>query len=279
MGIYDCFMFWNEIEILYIRLDTLYNYVDKFVICESKESHSKKIIKDEFVFIKNKSMFTKFMDKIIFIPVDKLPFDGDYTLDKNNNISYNNWHNENWQRTHLITGITEAKDDDIIAISDLDEIYDPTILPSIYKDIDTYKVIGVNHKLFYYYVNNLKTQLWQGSFFLKKKIITSPNFIQDLRNIRCRLPFYVTGGWHYSWMGGEEKIADKFKVVSEHDIIKKYNDKKHIKNVLENNKDLFNRTGYLGSSTLINIHENNNAPQNVDEYIKMFPVIFYNPKI
>ena len=278
MGIYDCFMFWNEVEILYMRLDTLYNYVDKFVICESKESHSKKITKDEFVFIKNKSMFSKFMDKIIFIPVDKLPFDGDYTLDKNNNIGWENWGNENWQRKHLITGIKDAKPDDIIAISDLDEIYDPAVLPSVYENIGRYKVIGVHHKLFYYYVNNLKEQLWQGSFFLKKKTISSPEFIQKTRDRRTHLPFYVTGGWHYSWMGGEEKISDKFQIVSEHDIIKKYNNKDHIKNVLENNTDLFNRSGYLGSSTLIDIHEKSNAPENVDEYIKMFPVIFYNPK-
>ena len=128
MAIYDCFMFWNETELLYMRLDILYNYVDKFIICESKESHSKNVIKEEFVFIQNKQMYQKFMDKIIFIPVDKLPFEGDFTLDKNNKDSWNNWHNENWQRNHLINGIIDAKDDDIIAISDLDEIYDPLVL-------------------------------------------------------------------------------------------------------------------------------------------------------
>lgn len=278
MVIYDCFMFWNEVEILYMRLDILYNYVDKFVICESKESHSKNVIKDEFVFIQNKNMYSKFMDKIIFIPVNKLPFEGDYTLDENKNDSWDNWNNENWQRKHLITGIVDAKNDDIIAISDLDEIYDPSILPSVYNNIDKYTIIGINHKLFYYYVNNLKKQLWQGSFFLKKKTITSPDIIQYIRNKRYKLPFYVTGGWHYSWMGGENKISEKFKVIAEHDIVKQYNNKEHIKNVLKNNTDLFNRNGELGSSKLINIHKNNNAPKNIDEYIKMFPVIFYKSK-
>ena len=269
-------MFWNEIEILYMRLDILYNYVDKFIICESKESHSKNIIKNEFVFLENKQLYNKFMDKIIFIPVDKLPFKGDYTLDKNNKYNWNNWRNENWQRNHLISGIIDAKDDDIIAISDIDEIYDPLILSSVYGNIDKYKVIGINHKLFYYYVNNLKKQVWQGSFFLKKKTITSPDIIQTIRNNRTKLPYYINGGWHYSWMGGEDRVSDKFQVIAEHDIIKQYNNKEHIKNVLENNTDLFNRTGYLGSSTLIDLHNDNNAPKKIEKYIKMFPIIFYS---
>jgi beta-1,4-mannosyl-glycoprotein beta-1,4-N-acetylglucosaminyltransferase len=279
MAIYDCFMFWNETELLYMRLDILYNYVDKFIICESKESHSKNVIKEEFVFIQNKQMYQKFMDKIIFIPVDKLPFEGDFTLDKNNKDSWNNWHNENWQRKHLVTGIVDAKEDDIIAISDLDEIYDPLVLSTVHSNIDRYNIIGINHKLFYYYVNNLKEQLWQGSFFLKKKSITSPDIIQTIRNRRTSLPCYINGGWHYSWMGGEDRVSDKFQVIAEHDIIKQYNNKEHIKNVLQNNTDLFNRNGYLGSSKLINIHDNNNAPEKIEEYIKMFPIIFYREKI
>ena len=64
MAIYDCFMFWNETELLYMRLDILYNYVDKFIICESKESHSKNVIKDDFVFIKNKQMYENLWIKL-----------------------------------------------------------------------------------------------------------------------------------------------------------------------------------------------------------------------
>ena len=223
MKLYDCFMFWNETELLYMRLDILYDYVDKFIICESKESHSKKVVKDEFVFIKNKHLYKKFMDKIIFIPVDKLPFEGDFTIDKDNNASWNNWHNENWQRKHLFTGIKDVNDNDIIAISDIDEIYDPSILSNVYSNIDKYNIIGINHQLFYYYVNNLKETIWQGSFFLRKKHITSGDIIQDIRNKRTRLKFYVDGGWHYSWMGGEDRVYDKFQVIAEHDINEQYN--------------------------------------------------------
>ena len=216
------------------------------------------------------------MDKIIFIPVDKLPFEGDFTIDKDNNASWNNWHNENWQRKHLFTGIKDVNDNDIIAISDIDEIYDPSILSNVYSNIDKYNIIGINHQLFYYYVNNLKETIWQGSFFLRKKHITSGDIIQDIRNKRTRLKFYVDGGWHYSWMGGEDRVYDKFQVIAEHDINEQYNNKEHIKEVLINNSDLFNRDGVLGSSKVIDIHIDNNAPKNIDEYIKLFPIIFYH---
>ena len=222
MPIYDCFMFWNEVEILYIRLDTLYEHVDKFIICESKESHSKRVTKKEYVFIENKQLYEKFMDKIIFIPVDNLPFEGDFA---NGNAI---WKNENWQRKNLFKIIKDVNDNDIIAISDIDEIYDPSLIPNITSNLDNYNIIGINHKLFYYYVNNLKTQVWQGSFFCRKKTITSENIIQEIRNIRTSLPYYVTGGWHYSWMGGENKICEKFQSIAEHDIIAQFNNKEHI---------------------------------------------------
>lgn len=273
MKIYDCFMFWNEIDLLYIRLDILYNYVYKFIICESKESHSKRITKDEYVFIKNKELYEKFMDKIIFIPIEKLPFEGDTA--KNNNIL---WKNENWQRKYLFNGIKNIKNinnNDIIAISDLDEIYDPKILPYVFENISKKYVIGCIHKLFYYYVNNLKKQNWKGTFFIENKNIINPELLQDLRNSRNNLNDYCIGGWHYSWMGGLNRIQEKFKVVAEHDIINQFDNKKHISNVLKNNSDLFNRKGYFGESTLIDIHKDNNSPENINHYIEKFPYLLY----
>ena len=70
--IYDCFMFNNEIEILHARIDYLYDVVDYFVICEAKVSHSRKIIKEEFNFIKHSDIFEKYMDKIICLFLFKM---------------------------------------------------------------------------------------------------------------------------------------------------------------------------------------------------------------
>ena len=270
-------MFWNEKEVLYMRLDTLYNYVDKFVICESKESHSKKIIKDEYVFIENKQLYEKFMDKIIFIPIEKLPYEGDTNFTKEG-VRINgcrNWKNENYQRKFLFNSITHLENNDIIAFSDVDEIYDPLILETVQNNIDKYKIIGVKHKLFYYYVNALKEQRWDGTFFIKKVNLVSSDTIQNIRDKRTRLPFYISGGWHYSWMGGVVKIQNKFNAVAEHDIIKEFNNVEHIRNTINNISDLFNRKGYNGNINIIDIYKDNNAPVNIKKYIEQFPILFY----
>ena len=123
-------MFWNEIEVLYMRLDILYDYVDKFIICESKISHSGKITKDDFVFNKNKKLFEKFMDKIIFLPYNNYCGKGDTA--KNGNTD---WTNENSQRKWLFNEINKFNDDYLIAVSDVDEIWDPKNINSIKKKI------------------------------------------------------------------------------------------------------------------------------------------------
>jgi len=275
--IYDCFMLWNEVEILYMRLDILYEHVDKFVICESKESHSKKVTKSEFVFIKNKAKYEKFMDKIIFLPIEKLPFEGDFTAETNGRISVDNWKNENWQRKYLFKGIEGLRDDDIIAISDLDEIYDPRVLPSVREKILHFPAIGVKMKLFYYYVNVAKKQIWEGSIFVQRGNLPNPDTIQHLRDNRTSLPFYVYGGWHYSWMATGGKIVEKFKVVAEHDIINQFSSEEHIKKTLSNVSDLFDREGLLGTTSVIDLTTTDNIPSNMNKYIEKFPDILYRP--
>jgi len=276
MKIYDCFMFWNEIEVLYIRLDVLYDYVDYFVICESKESHSKKIIKSEFEFIKHKQFLSKFMDKIIYLPIETLPFDGDVNFDKQNNpLNSMNWPNENFQRKYIFNAIQNINGDDIIAISDVDEIYDPLLIQCIKDNIGQRFIIGINHKLFYYYVNAIKTQIWQGSIFIQRNKLRNPDDIQTLRDNRTRLPNYLNGGWHYSWMGDANKIKEKFQCIAEHDLISKYNTDENIYNSINNISDLFNRNGTLGEIKLIDVFMDNNAPVRINDYINTFPYILF----
>lgn len=163
--IYDCFMFNNEIEILHTRIDYLYDVVDYFVICEAKVSHSRKINKEEFNFIKHYDIFEKYMDKIIFLLIEDFPFISD-------DIGFGEWKNENYQRKYLYHGFKDADPDDIIIISDLDEIpFDKTIKEGINLINNNEKLfIGVNQLLFYYYINILKNQIWQGTYITKKNI-------------------------------------------------------------------------------------------------------------
>ena len=116
--IIDCFMFWNEIEILLIRLDILYDHVDHFIICEAKRSHSGKVVKDEYTFIKNKELFKKYLDKIIFLPLPQknLIGTGDNAVNQSNGKRIYKWSNENYQRQYLFNEITKFPDDTFVGI-------------------------------------------------------------------------------------------------------------------------------------------------------------------
>jgi glycosyltransferase involved in cell wall biosynthesis len=172
MAIYDCFMFNNEIELLEMRLQYLYDAVDFFVICEAKCSHSMKCTKDEYVYNRYKHTTLKpYVDKIIFLPIERFPQNsGDATIVHDTKTTVM-WPNENFQRMHLFEGLAKASDNDIIIISDVDEI------PFI-KSIEQAKhaimrgvanIIGIRHTLFYYCFNLQKSQLWEGSIIFKKQ--------------------------------------------------------------------------------------------------------------
>ena len=124
MKIYDCFMFFDEEMLLDLRLNIMYKYVDKFVIAEAAYMHSGKPKK--LIFDINK--FAKFKDKIIYIVVDKPPPD---LLKINNKESLNERQSkmilnakkrETYQINMTQDAITNANPDDMIIVSDLDEI-------------------------------------------------------------------------------------------------------------------------------------------------------------
>ena len=107
--IYDCFSYWDEDLLLDIRFNILNDYVDYFVIIEGNKTWQNNDKKLRFDINK----FQKFKDKIIYIPVEDMP-DGD-----------NPYLRENFQRNCISKGILKAQDEDLIIISDLDEIPNP----------------------------------------------------------------------------------------------------------------------------------------------------------
>ena len=112
--IYDCFSYWDEDLLLDLRLNILDNYVDYFVIVEGNKTWQNNPKKLRFEIDK----FKKFKDKIIYVPVRDLPDGADPYL------------RENHQRNSIIKGLKNSKENDLIIISDLDEIPDPQKLAS-----------------------------------------------------------------------------------------------------------------------------------------------------
>ena len=119
--IYDCFCFFNEHLLLDVRLNTLYDYVDKFILIEATKSHQN--ANKELHYFNNKHLYDKFQDKIIHIVIDKYP-------------DYSYWSYEIFQRDYIFNVIKNiAKSDDLIFVSDVDEIWNPQILKIDYIEM------------------------------------------------------------------------------------------------------------------------------------------------
>lgn len=187
--VYDCFTFWRELEILEMRLETLCDVVDKFVIVEATKTHSGK--SKPLFFDENKDRFSKFKDKIIHVVVRDMP------------VSDDRWALENHQRNSITRGLTGARSNDIIMISDVDEIPRPESL----------KTCGVDCSLslnMYNYFYNLRNTVddWAGTVVLRNSDLAqkTPQFYRDARYSMRRIK---NAGWHFSWIGDIHSAREK----------------------------------------------------------------------
>ena len=238
MAIYDCFQYFDEDHIVDLRLNILNQYVDYFVISESTKTHQGKDKKINFDIKK----FSKFKDKIKFIVAD-------YSKEINFNKHIGGESPiEQHQRNSLIKGIEDASSEDLIILSDSDEIPDLTKLNEINNNK---KFIAFSQKMFMYKMNlqNIDESDWIGSKITKKKNITT---MQNLRNLKFKkYPFWridknnlqtIHGGWHFSFLQTSEQILKKIKSFSHGEFdIDNINEKSIEKKILKN-EDIFGRS-------------------------------------
>ena len=242
MKIIDCFMYFDEDLILDIRLNTLSEIIDKFVICEATRDHGGN--EKDLNFDINK--FSKFKDKINYIVVDDLPVHA--------KSEKKNWHEnhirDQFQRNALLRGIEEFNSNDWIIISDIDEIPHPEKI----KEFNiTNKYACFLQKNFQSKINlmNISDGFWAGSKICEKKNLKSP---QWLRNIKVKKkPFWKifsdkqpqlieNGGWHFSFLKDPKSIRKKIFSYAHQEFNKeKFSDLDNIKRKISNNEDLFER--------------------------------------
>ncbi len=274
--IYDCFIFFNELDLLEIRLNTLNEVVDKFVLVESDKTHTGET--KELLFEKNKQRFEKFLDKIIHIKVQDCPDIQSVSAD-----SYGNrWLLENFQRDSIMKGLVTAKNEDIIIISDLDEIPNPKIIKE-YKDNSVQGIWVLHQKMMYYFLNNLciTNPVWDnGTRLGRYSDLLEPQ--QDFKTkgahefTKKGLPTYFrfckgkiikNGGWHFSYCGGVEAIIAKRKSISE----QQYNTEKNmdpsfIKKMIKGGKDILGRRQFKYLPTKIDSNFPEYIVKNQDKY-------------
>jgi len=250
MKIYDCFMYWDEDLLLDLRLNILNNYVDYFVIVEGNKTWQNNPKKLKF----NIKKFKKFKKKIIYIKVEDLP-DGK-----------NPWVRENFQRNCIVRGLENAIDQDIIIISDLDEIPNPSAI-KLFNKKKRYAVFEQN---LYYYKINLQSEnnpLWPGSRICVKKYLKSPQWLRELkfkkrplwRVDKLRLNNIIkNGGWHFCNLKSPKKLLYKYQNVCETNdqfafnrkISKKYLNENLIKQKIKIGSDIIGRNDIYKSKKL-----------------------------
>lgn len=199
--IFDCFTFFNEKELLELRLMEYYDVVDYFVIVEATKSHTG----NEHIPIFNqlKQNLQKYMDKIIYILVEDLP---QY---KEDDI----WKAENYQRNAIERGLKGiAKKGDVILVSDLDEFWDTNKLK---------ECVGVNHpiafeqNLYFYYTNLKQNRTWLGTCYAPYGMMT-PQEMRNYTRFNNNVEYILkNGGWHYTYLGGMERIKEKMTNIAE----------------------------------------------------------------
>ncbi len=231
MKIYDCFMYFDEELVIDTRLNYLNPYVDYFVIVESCYTH--KGDRRELKFDIN--TFKEFKDKIIYKVYDLIPnkiqkvSNEDNEDTKSYKYIMNALQRENGQRNYISEGIKEANEEDLILISDADEI--PNLSNINLKKINE-KIILFKQDMFYYKFNlRLPNMKWTGTKACRKKNLINA---QWLRNVKDRkYPFYRLdtyfsdnkyisvkivndGGWHFSNIKSAKEIEHKLKSYLHH---------------------------------------------------------------
>ena len=224
MKIYDCFMFSDEKMLLDIRLNVLNDYVDQFVIIESKYKHNGDIKNKNF----DINQYSKFKNKIKYIYLDEEP-EGLVSISaeddedkKNKSLLHNTYVRENYQRDVIAKGILDAGPEDFIIVGDIDEI--PNLKNLDFENKKNHLII-FRQKMFYYKLNlYYKELVWTGTRACLKKNLKSPQWLRNIKNKKypiwridtlfaknkySNIIFINDGGWHFTNMKSPEEIFSK----------------------------------------------------------------------
>ena len=224
-------MYYDEDLLLDIRLNSLDKYVKKFVITEATYTHNGSKKKLNFDIQKYK----KFQDKIEYIIVDQQPpniieigkQDSAKILEEK--LILNGMARDYFQRENLKRGLKDLDKNDLVIISDLDEI------PNL-ENLDLNKVknniIIFQQKMFYYKFNLLYQEfVWAGSKAVKYKNFISPQWLRNIKSKKyprwrldvlfskkkySNLLYINNGGWHFTCIRTPEDLEKKLLNFAHH---------------------------------------------------------------
>ena len=236
----DCVPFFNELDILKLRLHILDPLVDRFVIEEA--THTFSGMPKELCFEKNKQMFAEFLPKITYVVVDNSP------------EQLSSHERDKFQKNALEKALTDVSQEDVLILSDVDEIPNPKVLKEIIEQFDPDKIYHLAQRNFYCYLNmeetsgnllsitgefpDVQRRMWLGTKVFAQRNIPESGII-DLREVAPtdqRSVRVADGGWHFGYMGsfhetdvskrvGEKVVAAAHQEYNKEDILAEVKDR------------------------------------------------------
>ena len=224
-------MYFDEDLLLDLRLNTLDKFVKKFIITEATYAHngSKKELKFDI------SKFSKFKDKITYIVTNKKPknilefTEGETKEDRGEKLILNGMARDYFQRENLAKGLVDAAENDLILVSDLDEI--PNLEGLNVSNIKN-NILIFEQKIFYYKLNLIYDEFtWQGTKGTKYKNLLSPQWLRNIKGKNypkwrldtffskkkySNLIFIKNGGWHFTCLKTPEQLEKKLLNFAHH---------------------------------------------------------------
>lgn len=221
-NVYDCFPFFNELDILEVRFNELYDSVDRFVIVEATKTHGGK--DKPLNFNNNLERFKQFLNKVTYIVVEDYP-----TLDS--------WSIERHQRDQIMRGLTQCNDNDIIMITDADEIPNAEAIKN-YKD----GIMGFEQKLYYYKLNCQATQNWDWAKICQYKDVKEKTPCGVRYTYTAGDKLIPNGGWHFSYITDTKGIIEKIEASAHREYDQPMlKDPTRIEALVKAGKDIFDR--------------------------------------
>jgi beta-1,4-mannosyl-glycoprotein beta-1,4-N-acetylglucosaminyltransferase len=195
----DAFMFFNELELLEIRLHELSSVVDRFVLVEARETFSFR--PKPLHYYENRSRFKQFWDRIDHRVIDRFP------------IRTDPWEAERSQREWVLQAFGEGDPDDLFICSDVDEI---PRAAAITQDIAREGPVVLEQPQYYLFLNclNLDDPPLKKALVLRRRDLTRS--LTELRALD--LPVVANGGWHFSYLGGLQRVQTKMAAYSHQEL-------------------------------------------------------------
>ena len=239
--LFDCVMFNNELDILEARMEYLNDIVDFFVVVEMDITHSGK--PKSMNFANNISRYRSYLHKTIYIPYSPKPEEYDFSQKpEKTDFASSHWKVENDHRNQIIMGLRFFSPENLVLISDVDEIPLKSAVETAAKNLsDQRPAIAFEQEMFYYNFNQRQVNNWCGTVITSiSELMKNPP--QLFRNQRFNLPKITESGYHLSYWFTPEKIKEKIESFAHQEYNdEQYTDIEAIKKKMSEGIDIFGR--------------------------------------